>query len=218
MINERALATLAAALSLDQIPRVEIDDFFIHAGSGDMDVEVLDAVSATYHRFSYCQPKIVLNGLSPYHHGGAKLSKPNEWLEYLMFGGISRYNIEFTPSRDNTGAEAAEFVRMCGSRGWKRAVIVTRPYHIHRCFLNHVGWVVSLGVTTKFYCMTVSCDWTGEVSVHRNIGGETKASRLAHLGLELKRIRDYREKYEAGDSNFTIATPEEGLVHLASRR
>lgn len=217
MINERAFNTLNVAILTDNIPkRTDIGAIFVHASGGDLDKEVLGAVSAVYRRLS--GTRIVLNGLNPYHYGNTSLDNPESWEKYLIAEGILKADIILTSPVKHSGAEAEQFVRMCAQRKWQRVVVATRPYHIPRCFLNHVGWAVSLGVATKFYCTTVNCDWTEEISVHRNIGGETKAMRLNHLVLELKRIRDYREKYEAGDPDFTIATPEEGLTHLVTRR
>ena len=207
----RKWSEFSHALSI--VSLLEADAVFVH-GWGDLFEELLGTVAEVYRRTN--AKHIILNG-EPLYDGNGSPGYAT-WKQALMQQvRISEDCIHrVTPAR-HTLEEAQGFIVLAEKLQVRRAVVVSVPQHIGRAFLTDLGVLLARGSSLHLMPTTVRhIDWYTPITVYGLIHTEhaEQTTRLGRLMAECARIMYYRERYEAGDPAFVIASIEEGLAHL----
>lgn len=184
---------------------------------GDLDNEMIGFVADLY-KISGAK-YIVLNGEEEYSTGGFGF---DYWRKNLLKFEIPELSIhKVTPARQ-TREEAIGFMNFAKQNNIDRAIVVSVPVHIVRAFLTNVIQLKELSLNLDLYPLTIKgTDWEKKISmrgllVSNNSEGETY--RLGRFAGEWGRIMQYRQKFEEGNNDYSIASIKEGLEYINNLR
>ena len=193
-------------------PVIPAEALFVH-GWGDLHEEILHLVGQTCVR---TKPRIIiLNGEEAYEAGSQGFSY---WQKFL----VQKYKIDkqiirkFLPGK-HTLDEAKGFLKIAEEEKLNSAILISVPPHIIRAFLTVLGEIQARILDIALYPQTLKAVAWEEPVVISGItsdAGDENTTRLGRLVAECARIVQYRQRFQAGDNNFVIASVEEGLEYL----
>jgi len=190
---------------------VPAEAIFVH-GFEDLHDEMIDFVAEAYKKSG--AKHLVLNGEKEFEFGAPGFEY---WKAKLVERGVSELNISgVTPAR-HTREEALGYMNFARENNIKRGIVISAPMYVARAFLTNLSLVKNWKLTLDLYPMTMKgIDWEREIVV-RGLGGDSPSepgSRFVKFAGEWGKIIQYRQNYENGNQNYSIASVKEGLDYL----
>lgn len=198
---------LAHAVFTANLPD-KVDVIFVHAFNNLLD-DLLERAAVLSKQFGGIP--IIINGASEYEDEGRGAAYARTRLETMF--GISPETIVETVPALQTYAEAQAFADYAGEHSIKTAIILTLPPHLVRAYLTDLFVLQSREWAVQLIPQTIPVDWNADVTIAGLVSTIETTSFVGRVFSECARIVEYRQRHEAGDVAYGIATIQEGLLH-----
>jgi len=184
---------------------------FVH-GFEDLHDEMIDFITEVYKKSG--AKYIVLNGEKEFEFGAPGFTY---WTEKLSKKGVPKSSISgVTPARQSR-EEALGYMSFAKANNIKKGIVISSPVFVVRAFLTNLSLIKEWKLSLDLYPMTMkSIDW-GKKIVVKGLGGDSPVEpgyRFAKFAGEWGKITQYRQIYENGNPNYSIASIKEGLEYL----
>ncbi|MEK7092384.1 MAG: hypothetical protein AAB907_02055 [Patescibacteria group bacterium] len=190
---------------------VPVEAIFVH-GFEDLHDEMIDFVADVYKKSG--AKYVVLNGEKEFEFEAPGFAY---WKEKLSERGVLENLISGVTPAHQTREEAIGFMNFAKENNIKKGIVISAPTYVIRAFLTNLSLINEWKLDIDLYPMTMKdMDWRKEIVV-RGLSNDSPSEpgpRFVKFAGEWGKIIQYRQIYENGNANYSIASVKEGLEYL----